>query len=85
MLSVMGVVAQFERTVIQERQREGIALEKQRGVHRGRRRSLHPEQIEEVRKRVEAGEAKARNAGECGISRQSLYRLLREYEPRHEC
>ena len=66
-----------------ERQREGIALAKQRGVYRGRHRSLHPEQIEEARKRVEAGEAKARIAGELGISRQSLYRLLRAYEPRH--
>ena len=84
MLSVMGAVAEFERTLIRERQREGIALAKQRGVYRGRHRSLHPEQIEEVRKRVEAGEAKARIAGEFGISRQSLYRLLREYEPRHE-
>lgn len=84
MLSVMGAVAEFERTLIRERQREGTALAKQRGVYRGRHRSLHPEQIEEVRKRVEAGEAKARIAGELGISRQSLYRLLREYEPRHE-
>jgi DNA invertase Pin-like site-specific DNA recombinase len=84
MLSVMGAVAEFERTLIRERQREGIALAKQRGVYRGRHRSLHPEQIEEVRKRVEAGEATARIAGEFGISRQSLYRLLREYEPRHE-
>jgi DNA invertase Pin-like site-specific DNA recombinase len=83
MLSVMGAVAEFERTLIRERQREGIALAKQRGVYRGHRRSLHPEQIEEVRKRVEAGEAKAGIAGEFGISRQSLYRLLREYEPRH--
>jgi len=78
MLSVMGAVAEFERTLIRERQREGIALAKQRGVYRGRHRSLHPEQIEELRKRVEAGEAKARIAGELGISRQSLYRLLRE-------
>ena len=84
MLSVMGAVAEFERTLIRERQREGISLAKQRGVYRGRHRSLHPEQIEEVRKRVEAGEAKARIAGEFGISRQSLYRLLREHEPRHE-
>ena len=84
LLSVMGAVAEFERTLIRERQREGIALAKQQGVYRGRHRSLHPEQIEEIRKRVEAGEAKARIARESGISRQSLYRLLREYEPRHE-
>ena len=77
-------MAEFERTLIRERQREGIALAKQRGVYRGRHRSLHLEQIEEIRKRVEAGEVKARTAGEFGISRQSLYRLLRECELRHE-
>ena len=81
MLSVMGAVAEFERTLIRERQREGIALAKQRGVYRGRHRSLHPEQIEEVCKRVEAGEAKARIAGDFGISRQSLYRLLGSTNP----
>ena len=83
MLSVMGAVAEFERTLIRERQREGIALAKKQGVYRGRHRSLHPKRIEELRKRVEAGEAKARIAVEFGISRQTLYRLLREYELRH--
>jgi DNA invertase Pin-like site-specific DNA recombinase len=39
MLSVMGAVAEFERTLIRERQREGIALAKQRGVYRGPHRS----------------------------------------------
>ena len=43
-------VAEFERTLIREWQREGIALTKQRGVYRGRHRSLQPDQIEEVRK-----------------------------------
>ena len=76
-------VAEFERTLIREWQREGIALTKQRGVYRGRHRSLHPDQIEEVRKRVETGEAKARIAGNLGISRQTLCRPLRKYEPRH--
>ena len=72
MLSVMGAVAEFESTLIRERQREGITLAKQRGVFRGCRRFLIPEQIEEMRERVEAGEAKARIAGELGISRQIL-------------
>jgi len=38
MLSVMGAFAEFERSLIRERQREGIALAKQRGAYRGRRR-----------------------------------------------
>jgi len=84
MLSVMGAVAEFERTLIRERQREGIALAKQRGVYRGRRPTLRPQQVEELRKRVDAGEPKAKVAESFGISRQSLYRILRESEPQHE-
>ena len=45
MLSVMGAFAEFERALIRERQREGIALAKQRGVYRGRKKSLSPERI----------------------------------------
>ena len=84
MLSVMGAVAEFERTLIRERQREGIALAKKKGVYRGRRPTLRPQQIEELRKRVDAGEPKVKVAESFGISRQSLYRILRESEPQHE-
>ncbi|MGF6298254.1 DNA invertase Pin-like site-specific DNA recombinase [Paraburkholderia sp. WC7.3d] len=37
MLSVMGAFAEFERALIRERQREGIALAQQRGAYRGRK------------------------------------------------
>ena len=84
MLSVMGAVAEFERSLIRERQREGIALAKQRGVYRGRSRSLRPDRLEVLRRRVRSGEPKAEIAREFGISRQSLYRLVREVEPRPE-
>ena len=43
MLSVMGAFAEFERALIRERQREGIALAKQRGAYRGRKKSLSSE------------------------------------------
>jgi DNA invertase Pin-like site-specific DNA recombinase len=84
MLSVMGAVAEFERSLIRERQREGIALAKQRGVYRGRSRALRPDQLEELRRRVRTGEPKAEIARQFAISRQSLYRLVREVEPRPE-
>ena len=40
LLSVMGAFAEFERALIHERQREGIALAKGRGAYRGRNRWL---------------------------------------------
>ena len=59
MLSVMGAFAEFERALIGERQREGIALAKQRGAYRGRKKSLSPEQAAQLRQRVQAGARKA--------------------------
>ncbi len=44
MLSLLGAVAEFERSLILERQREGIASARQRGVYRGRKRALAPDQ-----------------------------------------
>ncbi|MDR6508055.1 hypothetical protein J2805_003769 [Arthrobacter oryzae] len=43
MLSVMGAFAEFERSRIRERQREGIALAKRRGAYKGRKKTLTPE------------------------------------------
>ena len=77
MLSVMGAFAEFERALIGERQREGIALAKQRGAYRGRKKSLSPEQAAELRQRVQAGARKAPLAREFGISRETLYQYLR--------
>ena len=81
MLSVMGAFAEFERALIRERQREGIVLAKQRGVYRGRKRSLSVDQVEELRRRVGGGEQKAQLARELGISRETLYQYLRAQAP----
>ncbi|QSO50104.1 recombinase family protein [Alicyclobacillus mengziensis] len=78
MLSVMGAFAEFERALIRERQREGIALAKQRGAYRGRKRSLRPEQIHELQQRVATGEKKSDLAREYGISRETIYQYLRK-------
>ena len=78
MLSVMGAFAEFERALIHERQREGIALAKQRGAYKGRRKSLNSEQIIELKRRVATGEQKTQLAREFGISRETLYQYLRE-------
>ena len=77
MLSVMGAFAEFERALLKERQREGIALAKQRGAYRGRKRSLTDADIAVLRSRVAAGEKKAQIARDLGISRETLYQYLR--------
>jgi DNA invertase Pin-like site-specific DNA recombinase len=77
LLSVMGAFAEFERALIRERQKEGIALAKKRGAYRGRKKSLSPVQIDELRKRVKEGEQKAKVARSLGICRETLYQYLR--------
>ena len=77
MLSVMGAFAEFERALLRERQREGIDLARQRGVYRGRKRSLNAEQIIQMKQRIAAGEQKAQVARDLGISRETVYQYLR--------
>lgn len=78
LLSMMGAFAEFERSLIRERQREGIAIAKQRGAYRGRKKALNPEQVAAMKKRVGAGEKKALVARDLGISRETLYQYLRQ-------
>lgn len=77
LLSVMGAFSEFERALIRERQREGIALAKQRGAYRGRKKALSSEQAAELRRRASAGEQKASLARAFGVSRETLYQYLK--------
>ncbi|MBF4616302.1 recombinase family protein [Curtobacterium sp. VKM Ac-1376] len=77
LLNMMGAFAEFERELIRERQREGIALAKQRGVYRGRARSLTAVQVAELRDRAGAGVPKTMLAKEYCVSRETVYAYLR--------
>jgi DNA invertase Pin-like site-specific DNA recombinase len=77
LLSVMGAFAEFERALILERQREGIAAAKQRGAYTGRKPALTDSQARELRERAAAGEQKTVLAREFGISRETVYSYLR--------
>ena len=78
MLSMLGAVAEYERTLIRERQREGIAKAKQRGVYKGRKRKLtDPAQIQQIVAEATAlGANKTHVAQRHGLSRQTLYKYL---------
>ena len=77
MLSIMGAFAELERSLIRERQLEGIALAKKRGVYRGRKPSLAEPQIADLVRRAKAGEMKAALAREFSISRETVYQYLK--------
>jgi len=82
MLSVMGAFAEFERSLIKERQREGIAIAKTKGVYTGRKPTLSDTQAVELVAKDKANGQKNRAAlaREYGISRETLYQYLRAAE-----
>lgn len=82
MLSVMGAFAEFERSLIRERQREGIAIAKTKGVYAGRKPSLDADKVAELMAKDKANGHKNRAglAREFGISRETLYQYLRTGE-----
>lgn len=82
LLSVMGAFAEFERALIHERQAEGIAAARQRGVYQGRRPALTPAQATELGARAAAGESMSALAREYGISRQTAHTYARHGHPR---
>jgi DNA invertase Pin-like site-specific DNA recombinase len=82
MLSVMGAFAEFERSLIKERQREGIAVAKTKGVYTGRKPTLSNTQAAELvaKDKSNGGKNRAALAREYGISRETLYQYLRAAE-----
>lgn len=74
MLSVMGSFAEFERSLIRERQREGITLAKRKGtVYKGGMPKLSHDQMNEIQTKIASGVPKARIAKDIGVSRQTVY------------
>ncbi|MBA8666545.1 recombinase family protein [Holosporaceae bacterium 'Namur'] len=78
LLSVMGAFAEFERSLIKERQMEGIALAKKRGAYKGRKPILLQDKISLIKVRVERGDKKSHIAKDFGISRETLYQYLKK-------
>jgi DNA invertase Pin-like site-specific DNA recombinase len=81
LLGVMGSVAEFERAIIRERQREGVAIAKRNGAFKGRMPALNAEQLAELRRRVAARDPKAAIARDLHICRATLYTYLRHPAP----
>ena len=77
LLNVMGSFAEFERSLLRDRQREGIMLARARGAYKGRKRSLTEADVAEIKRRLGTGEKKAVVARAFNISRETLYAYLR--------
>ncbi len=78
MFTMLSAFAQFERSLIRERQREGIALAKAKGtVYKGRKPALNAERIAQLREQAAAGANRTKLAKEFGISRETLYQYIK--------
>jgi DNA invertase Pin-like site-specific DNA recombinase len=77
MLQMLGAVGQFERALIKERQREGIAIAKAKGIYKGRKPSLDATAIATLKEMVTQGVPKVDIAKALSISRASVYEYLK--------
>jgi DNA invertase Pin-like site-specific DNA recombinase len=77
MLTILGSVAQFEREIMLERQREGIAKAKAKGKYKGRAPTAKAKANEVVKLHAEGLGATA-IAKQLGIGRASVYRILQD-------
>jgi DNA invertase Pin-like site-specific DNA recombinase len=77
LLSVMGAVAEFERELINERIREGVAIAKKAGKYTGRKKSLTEVQVEEIKNLIKERYKITEIAKKYKISRDTIYRYLK--------
>jgi DNA invertase Pin-like site-specific DNA recombinase len=88
MLHMMGAFAEFERTMIKSRQREGIDAARKAGKHVGRPCQITPEMTANALERLKAGKSIRQTAMELKVSRPTIYkiiehdkqRIIREYD-----
>lgn len=74
-LQMMGAFAEFERSIIRQRQAEGIAKAKERGVYKGRKKSADDNRIRMMKSE---GHGATEIAETLGVSRMTVYRALKK-------
>lgn len=79
-MTMMATIAEFERAMLLERQREGIAIAKKEGKYKGRNAVCIPNIGDYYQKYMTRQETKTSIAAELGISRTTLDKLFKEYE-----
>ncbi len=75
MLTVLGGIAQFEREIMLERQREGIAKAKAEGKYKGRQPTARAK-ADDMRRLSNEGRTRKEIAATLGVSERSVYRVL---------
>lgn len=76
LFNMLGAIAQFETEIRAERQMDGIAKAKQRGVAFGRKKSLTETEVQELREKRKQGFLIRQLMEEYNLSKSSVYRYL---------
>lgn len=77
MLTMLGAIAEFEREIMLERQREGIAVAKTNGKYKGRT-PVSGDVLQQVQLRINGGMSVSQAASEAGIARRTYYKAIKE-------
>ena len=77
MLQMMGAFSEFERSLINERRKEGMAAAKAAGKQIGAKRKLSKADVIDIKSRIASGASKSSLANEYSVSRQTLYSALK--------
>ncbi len=77
MLVMLGAISTFERDLMLERQREGIAIAKAKGKYKGRRSKFTVDEVSRIREEFEETQNKTELAAKYGITRGYLYQLVK--------
>jgi DNA invertase Pin-like site-specific DNA recombinase len=75
-MGILALIAEFENDIRRERQMDGIAKARERGVRFGRKSLLLPETVKEIRALREAGTTIPEIVRRMGLSKASVYRAL---------
>lgn len=79
MLTIIGAICEFERANILERQKDGIALAKNQGKYKGKKRVEKPSNWDEVYAKWQVRELSGREAmKQLGLKETTFYKLIKE-------
>lgn len=75
---MLGAISEFERAIILERQKEGIAIAKAKGKYKGGKKKLSDQQVQEIKAVVNDRKTNiSLLAKNYGVTRQTIYNLIK--------
>jgi len=74
---MLGTISSFERDIMLERQREGIAIAKQKGLYKRKPSRFSDEDVKQIKKEFGETKNKAKLARKYKISRTYLYKMVK--------